>query len=91
MAGWKRIEPFAGERDTAPVSLNGPAIRSLLLEYGFQEMRQSRRNKRGNQDVVGDASFVAAFATRIQPPSGSESADDMLIRSPRQKFGGLFR
>jgi hypothetical protein len=91
MARWKCVEPLARERYASPVSQDGSSIRPLLVKHGLQEMRQRRSDQGSDQDVVGYAPLMAISVPGIEPPSGSERADDMLIGSPCEKFGDPLR
>jgi hypothetical protein len=86
MTGWKGVVFLAGEGHTPQMSHNGSAIRALLVKQGLQEMRQYRGDKGGEKDVVGYASFMAVSVPGIDPPSGSERTDDMLIGAPGGNF-----
>lgn len=51
----ERIQAFAGEWNAVQMPTNRRAVRALLIEQGFQQMRRDRDDDRGQQDVIAIA------------------------------------
>src|SRR5580692_9732539 len=91
MSRRKCIEPLPGKRDPSPMSTDRPAVRPLLVENNFEQMRQRGGHKRGQQNMIAGATIIRILATAPKPPNSRQGAEDMLIRAPCEGFRCPFR
>ena len=83
MSRRKCIEPLPGKRDPSPMSTDRPAVRPLLVENNFEQMRHRGGHKRGQQNMIAGATIIRILATTAKPPTSRQNAEDMLIRHVR--------
>src|SRR5258706_9285849 len=87
MTGRKRVFRFSGKWHAAPVTGDGAAVRSLLIDEGFKHMRQDGRRQRGRQHLrTQPANWLLCLACE-EPSYGCCCDEQVLVGAPRQSFG----
>jgi hypothetical protein len=83
MSRRKSVEPLSGQRDPTEVSESGQAVRSFLVEYRLEQVRQGGGDKGGEQDVIAPATHGHIAGSRIKPPAESQGAKHVFVGTPR--------
>lgn len=65
MARRKRIKPIARKRRPMQMTSDGSAIRSFLIKYRLQNMRQGGGGQRDQQDVVACAPCIRVLPAAV--------------------------
>src|SRR5215212_11781321 len=90
MAGWKGVESFSRKRHAVKMGADHQAVGTFLVEDRLQQMRQQRNGDRREQDMVAVGAMARASMPAVEPPAGSERANDMLVGAPGNDLGNLF-
>lgn len=91
MAGWKSVIRFSRKRHAMQMAADRQAVRALLVEDRFEQMRQQRSGDRCEQDMITVGAVLRAATATVQPPRRGERADDMFVGAPGQYLSRAVR
>src|SRR5882724_3606234 len=87
MAGRKRVRRFPGQGHAAPMTPDGAAVRSFLVDESLENMRQDCGRQRAYEHMRAEAPQRLLGFAGEKPADGRSGDEQMIIRAPCQNPG----